>query len=285
LALEVSDSGPGVPPEIASRLFDPFFTTKPMGLGTGLGLSIAYGIIQDHGGDIYPLDPQHSSATTAPLGGATLVVELPVFNVVETPAAEPTLLEAHAHSTLVDGPELIAFRQGSAEFACPPRARILVVEDEPTVAQLIADVLQEDGHVVDIILDSREGLARAGRLRYDLIICDLRMPIIDGRAFYRSLVRSGHHAHPRILFVTGDTLAPRTLDFLNETGLPCLAKPFLVEELKSMVDHALNPTLSPDQQFSASPTMQDFDPFSALVPHSDAAPSPSERRDEEVRKP
>ncbi len=68
---------------------------------------------------------------------------------------------------------------------------MLVVEDEPTVAHLIADVLGEDGHKVEIVLDGRDGLDRAAAGNYALIICDLRMPHLDGRAIYRSLWRQG----------------------------------------------------------------------------------------------
>ncbi len=117
--------------------------------------------------------------------------------------------------------------------------RILVVEDEPTVAQLIADVLREEGFLVDTILDSRQGLDLARGRRYDLIICDLRMPHLDGRAFYRQLVRDENPLQHRLIFVTGDTLAPRTVDFLQTCGLPYLAKPFLVEELKEVVGRTL----------------------------------------------
>ncbi len=285
VALEISDSGPGVPPHIASRLFDPFFTTKPTGLGTGLGLSIAYGIVHDHGGEIYLLDAERATAETTPLGGATLVVELPVFTALEIPAALAPLSEEGAPPPWDNGSDQATIQANSLEGERPSRARILVVEDEPTVAQLIADVLEEDGHMVEVVLDSREGLARASRLGYDLIICDLRMPRIDGRAFYRSLVQSGHPAHLRILFITGDTLSPRTLDFLSETGLPCLAKPFLVEELKSIVYRALGSMLLPKKRFSGDAGLQEFDPFAALSPHKDARPSPHERRGEEVRKP
>jgi len=290
VALEVSDSGPGVPPPIASRLFDPFFTTKPAGLGTGLGLSIAYGIVQDHGGDIYLLDSGHSSAGAASLGGATFVVELPVFTSCEVPAVLVPLQEEAAAAELADARAAASVREDfSAAAARPPGASILVVEDEPTVAQLIADVLEEDGHRVDVVLDSREGLARAGRIDYDLIICDLRMPRLDGRAFYRSLVRSGHPAQVRILFVTGDTLSPRTLDFLSKTGLPCLAKPFLVEELKSIVDRALDAMLVPKKHFSGNPgsrpdAFHRDDPFAAMGPNPDGVPSPFGRRAEEVLK-
>jgi two-component system NtrC family sensor kinase len=285
VALEISDSGPGVPPQIASRLFDPFFTTKPTGLGTGLGLSIAYGIVHDHGGDIYLLDSEDAPAGAALLGGATLVVELPVFAALESSATHPSATEESATSPQTGGNDKDFIADDSSAAVRASRARILVVEDEPTVAQLIADVLEEEGHMVEVVLDSREGLSRASRLGYDLIICDLRMPRVDGRAFYRSLVHSGHPAHLRILFITGDTLSPRTLDFLGETGLPCLAKPFLVEELKSIVYRTLESMLLPKRRFTGDTGSQDFDPFANLVPHKDARPSPHARRAEEARKP
>ena len=216
LAFELADDGPGIPPEIASRIFDPFFTTKPVGVGTGLGLSIVYGIVQEHGGEI--------SVASQPGRGTTFLVELPI---VPAPAAAPL---------------------AAATFAKPGRAgathqkRILVVEDEPTVAQLIADVLGEEGHQVDTVLDSREGLERLSQQEYDLVICDLKMPYLDGRAFYRTLARVGSPLQHRIVFVTGDTLAPHTMEFLDSTGLPYLAKPFLVEELKLAVQGAFGAT-------------------------------------------
>jgi CheY-like chemotaxis protein len=117
--------------------------------------------------------------------------------------------------------------------------RILVVEDEPSVAQLIVDVLREEGHQVEAVLESHEGLARLSRAHYDLVVCDLRMPRLDGPAFYEALIRSGSPVQDHILFVTGDTLAPRTMQFLEKSKLPYLAKPFLVEELKLAVNRRL----------------------------------------------
>ncbi|MGB0036768.1 MAG: ATP-binding protein [Candidatus Acidiferrales bacterium] len=215
IALEVSDDGPGILPEIASRIFDPFFTTKPSGIGTGLGLSIIYGIVQQHGGEV--------TVESQPGAGARFVVELPV---VAVPAEER---------------EMTCFAEplpsGQPHTAHP--GRILVVEDEPTVAQLIVDVLREEGHVVQAVLNSQEGLTRLSRSKFDLVICDLRMPRLDGPAFYEALVRAGSPMTGRIIFITGDTLAPRTLEFLEPHGLPYLAKPFLVEELKLAVNRML----------------------------------------------
>lgn len=211
ILIEIGDDGPGIRAEIASRVFDPFFTTKPAGLGTGLGLSIVYGIVHQHGGDV--------TFENQPGGGVKFTVELPVVGVPSKPSISPRA------------------RRGRSAAIAP--GRILIVEDERTVAQLMVDVLREEGHYVEAVLDSPEGLKRLSRNHYDLVICDLRMPRLDGPAFYDALVRAGSPMRNRILFTTGDTLAPRTLDFVEPKGLPFLAKPFLVEELKLAVNGLL----------------------------------------------
>jgi PAS domain S-box-containing protein len=218
IALEVADDGPGVPPEVVLRIFDPFFTTKPAGVGTGLGLSILYGIVQQHGGEV--------SVEKRPGGGAIFTIELPMAASLAAGGEKPYVIHA-------SGMEDRAGRDKARG------SRILVVEDEPTVAQLIADVLSEEGHTVDTVLDSREGLKLARERHYDLVICDLRMPHLDGRGFYRQLAHEENALQHRLIFVTGDTLAPRTVDFLQRCGVPFLAKPFLVEELKDVVTRSL----------------------------------------------
>ncbi len=221
VAFEVADDGPGVSPEIASRIFDPFFSTKSPGEGTGLGLSIVYGIVKQHGGDVY-FENQTG-------GGARFVVDLPLVSAAEAESREE--ISPNAVQTTAVG-----------------ASRILVVEDEASVANLISDVLKEEGHHVEVTLDGQEGLARLSRGHYDAILCDLRMPRLDGQAFYDALVQAGSAMKDRILFITGDTLAPRTRDFLEPRGLPHLDKPFLVEELKLSV-HAI---LERDRRFSAN---------------------------------
>src|SRR6202040_2711475 len=209
IVLEISDDGLGIAPSIASRVFDPFFTTKPAGVGTGLGLSIVYGIVQQHGGEV-TLETHRGS-------GAKFVVELPIISsLAEQAAVKPPEIEGRTGSN--------------------PRGRILVVEDEATVAQLIVDVLQEEGHEAEAATDSQDGLTRIARKRYDLVVCELRMPRLDGPAFYDALVRAGSPIQDRIVFITGDTLAPRSLEFLESPRFPYLAKPFLVEELKLVVN-------------------------------------------------
>jgi len=212
ILLEVSDDGPGITDDIASRIFDPFFTTKPSGAGTGLGLSIVYGIIQQHGGEV--------TFESHPGLGTKFLIDLPVIPVPIEKSVAPLL-------PVADQPG--AFQTG----------RILVVEDEPAVAQLIVDILREERHQIEATLDSQEALTRLSRNRYDLVICDVRMPRLDGIAFYEALVRAGSPLQDRILFITGDILARRTVEFLEPNGLPYLAKPFLVEELKIAVHQLL----------------------------------------------
>jgi two-component system NtrC family sensor kinase len=240
IAMEISDDGPGVAPEIVSRIFDPFFTTKPVGVGTGLGLSIVYGIVQEHGGEV--------SVESHPGHGATLNVELPALS-------SAAILFTEEEPSAIPHPVAVvpARRNGRHPIR---RDRILVVEDEPTVLQLIAEVLSEDGHRVDMLLDSRQALGRLKKNNYDLVICDLRMPHLDGAGLYRQMVSDRNPLQHRLLFVTGDTMSPRTLEFLNACGLPYLAKPFLVEELKEAVRSALAAAPTIEEAFAGATRLQ-----------------------------
>src|SRR5437016_711078 len=175
--LEVADNGPGVPQAIQARIFDPFFTTKPAGVGTGLGLAIVLSVVREHGGSVRLQSP--------PQGGALFQIEIPAAT--ERQQAD-------------------ALTQQRAESRSPER-RATLVEDEPTVARSIADVLEDEGMQVDVLLDGHAALERAARESYDLVICDMKMPGLDGQHFYRSLEGHGNSLSERFLFVTGDVLA------------------------------------------------------------------------------
>jgi signal transduction histidine kinase/ActR/RegA family two-component response regulator len=229
--LEVSDDGPGIPQAILPRIFDPFFTTKPEGVGTGLGLAVVLSVVREHGGQV--------SVASPPGGGTTFSIELPAAQIA-LPASGS---ELPARREVLRSQRLSPARRRSDCFA----ARVLVVEDEPTVARLIADVLEDEGLRVDVVLDGREALGRAASESYDLTICDMKMPGIDGQHFFRALARTRNPLRERLLFVTGDVISPHTHEFLERNHLPHVAKPFRVEELIEAVRQLLAGKAAPPE--------------------------------------
>ena len=232
--LEVSDDGPGIPPAIASRIFDPFFTTKPAGIGTGLGLAIVLGVVREHGGQV--------KVVTPPGGGATFTLELPAAPAEQTGARagyETRLGEPNREAATVAAGAQRSPQTGLVPLASRTATRVLVVEDEPTVARLISDVLEDEGFQVEALLDGYEALERAARASYDLVICDMKMPGLDGQHFYETLACMGSPLSKRFLFVTGDVLSSHTHEFLERYQLPHVAKPFRVEELTEKVRRVL----------------------------------------------
>ena len=229
--LEVADDGPGIPQAILARIFDPFFTTKPVGVGTGLGLAIVLSVVREHGGQVHVLSP--------PQGGAVFQIEFPAAS--ETAQDEPMGSPLPGRMSSFPEPSEVAGRENRAAPASNngKGARVLVVEDEPTVARLIADVLEDEGMYVEVLQDGREALDRAARQSFDLVICDMKMPGLDGQHFYKSLERSGNSLRERFLFVTGDVIAAQTREFLERNHLPHVAKPFRVEELTEKVHGVL----------------------------------------------
>ncbi len=210
ILVSIADDGPGIPPEVLPRIFDPFFTTKEVGKGTGLGLSIAYGIVTGHGGSIWAESPNE-------WGGATLYVALPVAE--EAPTEEP---EEGEPVTL-------------GEVAAAGRQRVLVVDDEEGVCDLLSRLLRTEGCHVEVALDGHEALRKLERTRYDLIICDIKMPGISGPELLRRIEQRDPELAKRVVFTTGDVVAPATRQFLDEIGCPYIPKPFDVQRVVALV--------------------------------------------------
>jgi signal transduction histidine kinase/CheY-like chemotaxis protein len=202
VAIEVADDGPGVPEDVMPRIFDPFFTTKEVGQGTGLGLSVAYAIVEEHGGTI--------SANSRPEGGAAFVIGLPTGG---APLQSPARKAMPAPEPVEAG------------------AVVLVVEDEAALASAVADALTDAGFLVERAGDGAEALALVTEKTYDLVICDLRMPRVDGPAFYRAIAARSPELARRVIFVTGDVVGTDAERFLEESGCPWLAKPFRLADL------------------------------------------------------
>jgi two-component system NtrC family sensor kinase len=209
VVLQVSDDGPGVPADVKSKIFDPFFTTKEVGKGTGLGLTVAYAIVQEHGGSIRVDSP--------PPGGASFTVEFPASSVEN--AARPRTTTGPLDQSL----------QG---------ASVLLVEDERALATAVVEALTEAGLRVEHAGDGEEALARVRQSRYDVVICDLKMPRVDGMMLYRAIAAATPTLARRVIFVTGD-VAGSDERFLEESGCRWLAKPFRLADLLRNVREAL----------------------------------------------
>jgi PAS domain S-box-containing protein len=209
VALEVTDDGPGVAPEVKSKIFDPFFTTKDVGKGTGLGLTVAYAIVQEHGG--------HIRVESLPKG-ASFIVELPVSG-VESPPKPPR----------PSGPSMEAVRGAS----------VLIVEDERALAAAVAEALTDAGLKVEHAADGEEALARLRQQTYDAVICDLKMPRVDGKTLYRAIAAATPALARRVIFITGDVAGTEAETFLDESGCRWLAKPFRLADLLRAVRETL----------------------------------------------
>jgi len=124
--------------------------------------------------------------------------------------------------------------------ASPARARILLVDDDPMITELVIDMLGIEGYDVDTATNGIEALQKLERQRYDLIITDLHMPKLDGSGFYRELAQRKLHSLKRIIFLTGTTGGSDEHRFVQESGVPVLLKPFNVSELIELVRRRLS---------------------------------------------
>jgi len=210
VSFDVSDDGPGLAPEIRTKIFDAFFTTKPVGEGTGLGLAVAYNIVKDHGGRIR-VDSEAGR-------GTSFVVDLPVTATAEAP---PAPAPAPSPKEAVRG------------------ASVLVVEDEDALASAMGEALQDAGLKVEIAGDGEDALARIRKGSYDAIICDLKMPRVSGMVIYRAIAAATPSLARRVIFVTGDVAATDAERFLAESGCRWLVKPFRIGDLLRAVRDTL----------------------------------------------
>jgi CheY-like chemotaxis protein len=206
----VKDNGPGIKPEAMDKIFDPFFTTREVGQGTGLGLSLCYGIVTEHNGKIY--------AESQPGKGATFIVELPVVTEVKPPKpAEPVVKKPHKKV----------------------KARILVVDDEQVVRDVVNRVLTGEGHKVETVDNAADALKKIESQKYDLMLVDIKMPGMSGVTLYKRIQKIDESLAWRVVFITGDVMGADTKKFLSETKVAHIEKPFDAERLSREVRRAL----------------------------------------------
>jgi two-component system NtrC family sensor kinase len=210
VVLEVNDNGPGVPDQVQAKIFEPFFTTKSVGQGTGLGLTVAYAIVQEHGGRIRIASKKGK--------GASFFVEFPLTTTVSQKVARPT----------------------KSEDSTGKGARVLVAEDESALSTAVSEALMDAGFQVDCARDGQEALDRIKAKTYDLLICDLKMPRMDGPTLHRLLTQIKPALAHRTIFVTGDVAETENERFLEESGCPWLAKPFRLADLLAFANDVVS---------------------------------------------
>ena len=173
MVLEVSDTGAGMTEEVRQRCLEPFFSTKG-DRGTGLGLAMVCGIVQRHEGTI--------SVETEPGRGTAFIIRLPVLQGLRTGEG----------------------RQGSE---APSHAlHVLVVDDDPTVRELIATYLTSDGHTVEVATSGREGLEKFQTDRYDIVMTDRAMPEMGGDQMAAAVKKLAPHKPVIMLTGFGDMM-------------------------------------------------------------------------------
>ena len=200
--LEVSDNGPGIPPENRDKVFEAFFSTKAEGRGTGLGLAICRQIVADHGGIV--------SFSSRPGEGTTFVIELPV----------------------AAGPAERKDKPAPARRA-PKDKAVLLIDDEPTILSLLGKVLAAEGCLVETAASLAEGAAIAKRRPFDLVVADARLGDGQGLSLHEDWARLAAFPRPPFLFITGDALDLPLEKTFAARGLPLLYKPVNLGEFKN----------------------------------------------------
>jgi CheY-like chemotaxis protein len=120
-----------------------------------------------------------------------------------------------------------------------PSARILLIDDEPGYVNPLARLLCRDGYTVETAGDGQQALVKLQAAPYDLLLCDLRMPELDGPALYALLTQQSPYRCPRVIFLTGDMLRPASRAFLAQCGQPWLPKPCSAMQIRQVVDQVL----------------------------------------------
>lgn len=209
--ITVSDNGPGIAPDVMPRIFDPFFTTKEPDIGTGLGLSVCRAIITQHEGSL-------SAASDGPRGA--------VFTAV-LPLAKTG-----------------ALHRQDARLPPPPArcagCRVLVVDDQPAIAALVARTIRTklEG-AVDIVDNGADARTAITERDYDLILSDIRMPHMNGAQLMAWIRQERPELRSRVLLMTGDASSSALNTEVERAGYPILQKPFTANQLVSMIHNVL----------------------------------------------
>ncbi|MEM7407217.1 MAG: PAS domain S-box protein [Pseudomonadota bacterium] len=199
--IEVLDNGSGFGPGEAKSVFEPFYTTRTESGGSGLGLAICSDIIAAHGGSI--------TASGERGAGARFSILLPAGKVAKADVDERDP------------------RVGAA-------GRVLVVDDESEVVDLLTEILEMFGFSVEATTVAEDAVALARQERFDVVFTDMRMPGMDGRALLYELTRANPQTATRFVCVTGEAGSPMVDRLVADLGVAVLSKPFRPADVRRM---------------------------------------------------
>jgi PAS domain S-box-containing protein len=209
IRISFKDDGPGIAKKNLERIFEPFFSTRGVGKGTGLGLSICHGIVTEHGGKIW---------AESQLGnGASFIVELPI----------------------ITEEKRLKHLKTARKLRKAIKGKILVVDDEPVVRQLLSQILTEEGHEVETTDNGKDALNRIKNNGYSLIMVDIKLPGMSGNELYERIQIMARPLAQRVVLITGDVMSVDTEAFIIKTKVPCITKPFDVKQLKAEINRLL----------------------------------------------
>ena len=203
--VRIADTGIGMTEDVKKRVFDPFFTTKGV-TNSGLGMSVSYGIIKRHGGEIL--------IESEPQKGTTFIIHLPTGYGEEEGLAK----------------EVVVFKESR-------RARILVIDDEDSVRDILSRMLKTRGHKVVVAPNGEEGIERFRSEPFDLVFTDLGMPKLSGWDVGKTI--KGINPKTPIAMITGWGVE-LDREKLSESGIDLIiSKPFNFEQVIDLVSEAM----------------------------------------------
>jgi PAS domain S-box-containing protein len=213
VVVEVADTGCGIAPDDMTRIWDPFWTTKAEGEGTGLGLSVVHGIVSAHSGSI---DVQSTVGA-----GTTFTLRF------------PRSLDGMSRVTPIRGSAAV----DGAQAAQP--LDVLVIDDESSITTFLSQYLGSRGHAVITAQSGPQALTIARAGAFDVIVCDLRMPGMDGLETMRALRAMPNGERPRYILSSGATLGAAVMDAAEALRVDAVVpKPYDIEQLRRAVEHA-----------------------------------------------
>jgi two-component system cell cycle sensor histidine kinase/response regulator CckA len=216
--IEVSDTGPGVPPELLDKIFEPFFTTKAVNEGTGMGLATVYGIVQQAGGHI---GVTNLDGADSGVGGAAFRIFLPAATEQELTEVAPVEVRKAAPRDLSGN------------------GRILFVEDEAAVRSIAAKLLRQRGYEVIEAADGEEALILAEEWagQIDMLISDVIMPGLDGPSLLKKARQ--YLGDAPVMFISGYAESDFSDLLQDEVGVSFLPKPLDIKTLAERVKQEL----------------------------------------------